>query len=68
MWSIHAPPRFEVRALVHDTLYRELRTLPSKLEVYPGHRAGSACGADCREARVDHRLQEALQSDVGDVA
>lgn len=32
-------------ATLHDTLHRRLLTLPAELEVYPGHQAGSACGA-----------------------
>jgi len=30
---------------LHDSLHRKLLTLPDDLEVYPGHFAGSACGA-----------------------
>ena len=32
-------------AQLHDTLHRKLLTLPAEVEVYPGHQAGSACGA-----------------------
>ena len=32
-------------AQLHDTLHQRLLTLPSELEIYPGHQAGSACGA-----------------------
>lgn len=35
----------EMAALLHDTLHRRLLTLPAELEIYPGHQAGSACGA-----------------------
>ena len=35
----------EMAAQLHDTLQRKLLTLPSDLEIYPGHQAGSACGA-----------------------
>ena len=35
----------EMAAQLHDTLHRKLLTLPSHLEIYPGHQAGSACGA-----------------------
>jgi glyoxylase-like metal-dependent hydrolase (beta-lactamase superfamily II) len=35
----------EMAAQLHDTLHRKLLTLPSDLEIYPGHQAGSACGA-----------------------
>ena len=34
----------EMAAQLHDTLHRKLLTLPSDLEIYPGHQAGSACG------------------------
>lgn len=35
----------EMAAQLHDTLHRKLLTLPADLEIYPGHQAGSACGA-----------------------
>ena len=35
----------EMAALLHETLQRRLLTLPAELEIYPGHQAGSACGA-----------------------
>jgi glyoxylase-like metal-dependent hydrolase (beta-lactamase superfamily II) len=35
----------EMAAQLHDSLQRQLLTLPSELEIYPGHQAGSACGA-----------------------
>ena len=35
----------EMAAQLHDTLHRKLLTLPDDLEIYPGHQAGSACGA-----------------------
>lgn len=35
----------EMAARLYDTLHRKLLTLPSDLEIYPGHQAGSACGA-----------------------
>ncbi|HJV94517.1 MAG TPA: MBL fold metallo-hydrolase [Albitalea sp.] len=35
----------EMAALLHDTLQRKLLALPAELEIYPGHQAGSACGA-----------------------
>ena len=35
----------EMAAQLHDTLHRKLLTLPTDLEIYPGHQAGSACGA-----------------------
>jgi hypothetical protein len=31
-------------AQLHDTLHCKLLTLPTELEIYPGHQAGSACG------------------------
>lgn len=35
----------EMAAQLHDSLHRQLLTLPAELEIYPGHQAGSACGA-----------------------
>ncbi|MDL2337138.1 MAG: MBL fold metallo-hydrolase [Pseudomonadota bacterium] len=35
----------EMAAQLHDTLHGKLLTLPHDLEIYPGHQAGSACGA-----------------------
>jgi glyoxylase-like metal-dependent hydrolase (beta-lactamase superfamily II) len=35
----------QMAAQLYDTLQTKLLTLPSDLEVYPGHQAGSACGA-----------------------
>ena len=35
----------EMAAQLHETLHRKLLTLPNELEIYPGHQAGSACGA-----------------------
>lgn len=35
----------EMAAQLHDILHSKLLSLPSDLEVYPGHQAGSACGA-----------------------
>lgn len=35
----------EMAAQLYDTLHRKLLTLPADLEIYPGHQAGSACGA-----------------------
>lgn len=32
-------------AQLHDSLHGRLLTLPPELEIYPGHQAGSACGA-----------------------
>lgn len=34
----------EMAAQLHDTLHSKLLTLPTELEIYPGHQAGSACG------------------------
>lgn len=35
----------EMAATLWDSLHRKLLTLPTELEIYPGHQAGSACGA-----------------------
>ncbi|NDU92326.1 MAG: MBL fold metallo-hydrolase [Ferrovum sp.] len=35
----------EMAGMLYDTLHRKLLVLPDELEVYPGHQAGSACGA-----------------------
>jgi hydroxyacylglutathione hydrolase len=35
----------EMAAQLHDTLHQKLLRLPPELEIYPGHQAGSACGA-----------------------
>ena len=35
----------EMAAQLYDTLHSKLLTLPAELEIYPGHQAGSACGA-----------------------
>jgi glyoxylase-like metal-dependent hydrolase (beta-lactamase superfamily II) len=35
----------EMAAQLHDTLHEKLLRLPAGLEIYPGHQAGSACGA-----------------------
>ncbi len=35
----------EMAAQLYDTLQTKLLTLPAELEIYPGHQAGSACGA-----------------------
>lgn len=35
----------EFAALLHDSLHTKLLSLPDELEIYPGHEAGSACGA-----------------------
>lgn len=35
----------EMAAQLHDSLHGTLLTLPAELEIYPGHQAGSACGA-----------------------
>lgn len=35
----------EMAGELHDTLHGKLLTLPGELEIYPGHQAGSACGA-----------------------
>ena len=35
----------EMAAQLHATLHEKLLQLPPELEIYPGHQAGSACGA-----------------------
>jgi hydroxyacylglutathione hydrolase len=35
----------EMAAMLFDSLHQRLLVLPSELEIYPGHQAGSACGA-----------------------
>lgn len=35
----------EMAGQLHQTLHRKLLPLPAELEIYPGHQAGSACGA-----------------------
>lgn len=35
----------EMAALLHDSLHSHLLILADELEIYPGHQAGSACGA-----------------------
>lgn len=35
----------EMAAQLYDSLHSKLLTLPDELEIYPGHQAGSACGA-----------------------
>ncbi|HEX5739743.1 MAG TPA: MBL fold metallo-hydrolase [Hydrogenophaga sp.] len=35
----------EMAAQLYDTLQSKLLALPAELEIYPGHQAGSACGA-----------------------
>ena len=35
----------EMAAQLHDSVHERLLRLPSELEIYPGHQAGSACGA-----------------------
>jgi hydroxyacylglutathione hydrolase len=35
----------EMAAQLYDTLHQKLLSLPAELEIYPGHQAGSACGA-----------------------
>ena len=39
------PSAREMAALLHETLQHRLLTLPAELEIYPGHQAGSGCGA-----------------------
>lgn len=35
----------EMAGVLHDSLHAKLLTLPDELEIFPGHQAGSACGA-----------------------
>jgi hydroxyacylglutathione hydrolase len=35
----------EMAGTLHDSLHRKILSLPAELEIYPGHQAGSACGA-----------------------
>lgn len=35
----------EMAALLHDSLARKILSLPDHVEIYPGHQAGSVCGA-----------------------
>lgn len=35
----------EMATQLYDSLHAKLLTLPDELEIYPGHQAGSACGA-----------------------
>ena len=35
----------EMAAQLYDTLHTKLLSLPAELEIYPGHQAGSSCGA-----------------------
>ncbi len=35
----------EMAGMLHESLRGKLLSLPSDLEIYPGHQAGSACGA-----------------------
>lgn len=38
----------EMAAELYDSLHAKLLLLPDELEIFPGHQAGSACGAACR--------------------
>lgn len=40
-----AGQELEMAAQLHDTLHSKLLNLSAELEIYPGHQAGSACGA-----------------------
>lgn len=35
----------EMAGMIYDSLHNRILTLPNEVEVYPGHQAGSACGA-----------------------
>ena len=36
----------EMAGMIYDSLHERVLTLPNEVEIYPGHQAGSACGAD----------------------
>jgi glyoxylase-like metal-dependent hydrolase (beta-lactamase superfamily II) len=36
----------EMAGVLYDSLHSRLLTLPDELEIFPGHQAGSACGAE----------------------
>lgn len=35
----------EMAGMIYDSLHERILTLPNEVEIYPGHQAGSACGA-----------------------
>ena len=35
----------EMAGMIYDSLHKKLLSLPDEIEIYPGHQAGSACGA-----------------------
>ncbi len=35
----------EMAGMIYDSLHERVLTLPNEVEIYPGHQAGSACGA-----------------------
>lgn len=35
----------EMAGVLHESLHNKILTLPGELEIYPGHQAGSVCGA-----------------------
>jgi glyoxylase-like metal-dependent hydrolase (beta-lactamase superfamily II) len=35
----------EMSALLHDSIHAKLLHLPNEVEIFPGHQAGSVCGA-----------------------
>jgi hydroxyacylglutathione hydrolase len=35
----------EMAGMIYDSLHERILTLPKEVEIYPGHQAGSACGA-----------------------
>lgn len=42
--DLHGRKR-DMAGMLYDSLHRKLLSLPPELEIYPGHQAGSACGA-----------------------
>ena len=40
-----AGQEIEMAGQLYDSLHNKLLTLPNEVEIYPGHQAGSACGA-----------------------
>jgi glyoxylase-like metal-dependent hydrolase (beta-lactamase superfamily II) len=35
----------EMAAVLHESIHKKLLSLPNEIEIYPGHQAGSVCGA-----------------------